>query len=204
MFTAIDLPYPKDALEPHIDAATMEVHYEKHYKTYITKLNTALESHPELQTKTIEELLGDLEALPEDIRKAVQNNGGGFFNHTMFWESLSPQGGGEPVGELATAINEKFGSFADFQEKFTEAATTLFGSGWVWLAYDQETGVHLHQMSNQDNTIMHGHTPLLGLDVWEHAYYLKYQNRRPEYVAAWWNVVDWQKVNQLYNDAIKQ
>jgi Fe-Mn family superoxide dismutase len=198
MFTAIALPYAKDALEPYIDAATMDVHYEKHYQTYITKLNAALEKYPDLANKSIEELLGDLNSIPEDIRKAVRNNGGGFYNHTLFWELLTANGSGQPVGELAAAIEQKFGNFTEFQTKFTEAATNLFGSGWVWLAYSEAEGLHLMSCPNQDNPVMEGHKPILGLDVWEHAYYLKYQNKRADYIAAWWNVINWDQANELY------
>jgi len=191
------LPYPANALEPHIDAQTMEIHHGKHHAAYVTNLNKALEAHPELQGKSVEELISDMNAVPESIRAAVRNNGGGHANHTLFWESMSPNGGGAPVGELAQAIDAELGGFEKFKEDFTNAALTRFGSGWAWLVVD---GGKLAIMStpNQDNPLMEGKTPLLGVDVWEHAYYLKYQNRRPDYVAAWWNTVDWNKINERY------
>ncbi len=191
------LPYAFDALEPHIDAQTMEIHHGRHHATYVNNLNAALEGHEALQQKTVEELISDLNSVPESIRTAVRNNGGGHANHTLFWEIMSPNGGGQPTGELANAINETFGSFEKFQEEFTKAALGRFGSGWAWLVVD---GGKLAVMStaNQDNPLMEGKTPILGLDVWEHAYYLKYQNRRPDYVKAWWNVVNWDAVNQRY------
>lgn len=191
------LPYAYNALEPHIDALTMEIHHSRHHATYVNNLNAALEGHPELQEKSVEDLLRNLNEVPESIRTAVRNNGGGHANHTLFWEIMSPNGGGQPTGELANAINETFGSFEKFQEEFTKAALGRFGSGWAWLVVD---GGKLAVMStaNQDNPLMEGKTPILGLDVWEHAYYLKYQNRRPDYVKAWWNVVNWDAVNQRY------
>lgn len=191
------LPYAFDALEPHIDAQTMEIHHGRHHATYVNNLNAALEGHEALQQKTVEELISDLNSVPESIRTAVRNNGGGHANHTLFWEIMSPNGGGQPTGELANAINETFGSFEKFQEEFTKAALGRFGSGWAWLVVD---GGKLAVIStaNQDNPLMEGKTPILGLDVWEHAYYLKYQNRRPDYVKAWWNVVNWDAVNQRY------
>lgn len=200
MFEPSTLSYEKDALEPHIDAATMEVHYEKHYKTYITKLNAALEKYPDLQGKTIEELLSDLASVPEDIRKPVQNNGGGYYNHDLFWQLLSPEGG-EPSGDLASAIAQKFGSIDAFKQQFNDTAANLFGSNWLWLAWSKTEGLHLMPCSNQDNPVMQGHKPILGLDVWEHAYYLKYQNRRPEYIAAWWNVINWKRAEELFMTA---
>jgi len=193
-----DLPYPADALEPHIDKQTMEIHHGRHHQTYVNNLNAALEGHPELQNKTAEELIADLDSLPEAIRTAVRNNGGGHVNHTLFWEIMSPNGGGEPKGEIAEAINKTFGSFEAFKEAFTKAAVGRFGSGWAWLVLDKDGNLAVTSTPNQDNPIMEGQTPLLGLDVWEHAYYLKYQNRRPDYVAAWWNVVNWDAVNERY------
>jgi len=194
------LPYAFDALEPHIDAQTMEIHHGRHHATYVNNLNAALEGHPELQQKSVEELISDLNSIPESIRTAVRNNGGGHANHSLFWEIMSPQGGGEPKGALAEEINKTFGSFEKFKEEFTKAAVGRFGSGWAWLVVD---GGKLAVMStaNQDNPLMEGKTPILGLDVWEHAYYLKYQNRRPDYVAAWWNVVNWDAVSERYAKA---
>jgi len=187
------LPYAKDALEPHIDAMTMEIHHDKHHAAYTTNLNNALASHPDLQAKSIEALLHDLNSVPEDIRTAVRNNGGGYANHNMFWETVGPNAGGAPTGALADAINAAFGSFDAFKEAFAKAATTRFGSGWAWLVADG-SGASITSTPNQDTPLMEGKTPILGLDVWEHAYYLKYQNRRPEYIAAFWNVVNWSAV----------
>ncbi len=200
MFEAIELPYAKDALEPHIDQSTMDVHYEKHYMGYTSKLNAAVEG-TEFADKSIEELLMDLDSIPEDFRTAVRNNGGGYYNHTLFWQTMSSNGGGEPTGELLETINKSFGSFADFKETFTNTASGVFGSGWAWLAVNEQGDLHLHGMPNQDNPLMHGHKPILGLDVWEHAYYLKNQNRRPEYIQAWWNVVNWDKVSEMFEAA---
>lgn len=196
MFTLPALPYSFDALEPHIDAHTMEIHHDKHHAGYTDKLNAALESHPELSDKSIEELLSDLDSIPEDIRLAVRNNGGGYYSHKLFWEVMSPNGGGEPTGELAEMINSAFGSFANFKEEFTKAASTRFGSGWAWLVKKADGGLAVTSTPNQDNPLMDGTgTPILGLDVWEHAYYLHYQNKRPDYIAAWWNVVNWEEVS---------
>jgi superoxide dismutase, Fe-Mn family len=208
-FTLPDLPYAHDALEPVIDAKTMEIHHGAHHKTYVTKLNEALEGHPDLASKSIEELLGDLRAVPEDKRAAVRNNGGGYFNHSLFWPLMaSPRegGGGEPSGELATAIKSAFGSFNAFKEKFTNAATTRFGSGWAWLGVKEDGGLVICSTPNQDNPLMEGFvdcicTPILGLDVWEHAYYLKYQNKRPDYIKSWWDVVSWSAVAARYQAA---
>lgn len=184
-----DLPYAYDALESHIDAKTMEIHHTKHHQAYVDKLNAALEEHPKLASQELSELLVQLEQLPESIRTAVRNNGGGHLNHSFFWEIMSPDGGGEPEGELADMINRDFESFNQFQVKFKEAALARFGSGWVWLvAGDKLTIV---STPNQDTPVMDGKTPILGLDVWEHAYYLNYQNRRPDYVDAWWNTLSW-------------
>ncbi|QPC81453.1 superoxide dismutase [Phototrophicus methaneseepsis] len=195
-FEKVALPYAKDALAPHIGADTMEVHYEKHHTGYTTKLNDAL-AGTEFESKSIEEILSNLDALPADKKTAVRNNGGGFYNHNLFWVVMSPDGGGEPTGELAEAINSAFGSFDAFKEKFAAAAGGQFGSGWGWLVVD---GGKLDIVStpNQDNPLSDGKTPILGLDVWEHAYYLNYQNRRPAYIDAWWNVVNWDKVAELY------
>ena len=191
------LPYGYDALEPYIDVETMHLHHEKHHNTYVTNLNAAIEKHPELGSKSIEELIADIDALPEDIRTAVRNNGGGHANHTFFWEIMAPKAGGEPVGELKTAIDEAFGSFTDFKAKFKAAATTRFGSGWAWLVL-KDGKLEIISTPNQDSPLMEGLAPILGLDVWEHAYYLNYRNVRPDYVDAFWNVVNWDKVNELY------
>ena len=192
-----ELPYAYDALEPHIDKETMTIHHTKHHNTYVTNLNNALEGNEELLNKSIEDLIADLDAVPEDKRTAVRNNGGGHANHSLFWELLSADGGGEPSGELKSAIDAKFGSFDAFKEQFATAGTTRFGSGWAWLVLD---GGELEIMStaNQDSPIMEGKTPLLGLDVWEHAYYLNYQNRRPDYISAFWNVVNWDEVAKRF------
>ena len=193
-YTLPDLPYPFDALEPHIDAKTMEIHHDKHHGTYVTNVNKALEGS-ELAELPIAELLTKLDRVPEDKRTAVRNNGGGHYNHTLFWESMSPDGGGEPGGELASAIDSAFGSFAEFKEKLKAAGLGRFGSGWAWLVHEG-SGLAIVSTPNQDNPISDGRTPLLGVDVWEHAYYLLYQNRRPDYIDAWWNVVNWEIVAQ--------
>ncbi len=195
------LPYSYDALEPHIDARTMEIHYTKHHQTYINNLNAALEKHPDLQSKSVEDLLKNLNAIPEDIRTAVRNNGGGHLNHTMFWPMMSPNGGGEPKGELAGVINSAFGNFANFKDQFSKAAAGRFGSGWAWLCVDKGGKLTITSTPNQDNPISDGLKPILGLDVWEHAYYLKYQNRRADYIAAWWNVVNWDQIARNYAGA---
>jgi Fe-Mn family superoxide dismutase len=194
------LPYAHNALEPHIDAQTMEIHHGRHHATYVNNLNAALESYPDLQQKSIEELIGNLDAVPEAIRTAVRNNGGGHANHTLFWEILSPNGGGAPSGALADAINAAFGSFDNFKAEFTKAATTRFGSGWAWLIVDGGK-LAITSTPNQDSPLMEGKTPILGLDVWEHAYYLKYQNKRPDYIAAFWNVVNWDEVSKRFDAA---
>jgi superoxide dismutase, Fe-Mn family len=190
------LPYDYAALEPHVDEATMRVHHDKHHQAYVDKANAALEG-TEWADKPIEEVLQNLDALPADKQTAVRNNGGGHYNHTLFWEWMSPDGGGEPTGELADAINEAFGSFEDFKTKFKEAGVGQFGSGWAWLVHNG-SGVAITSTPNQDNPISQGQTPLLGCDVWEHAYYLKYQNKRPDYIEAWWNTVNWERVAELY------
>ncbi|MFQ3568210.1 MAG: superoxide dismutase [Aggregatilineales bacterium] len=192
------LPYASNALEPHIDQQTMEIHHGKHHNTYVTNLNKALEGHADLQSKSIEELLQSLDSLPESIRTAVRNNGGGHANHTLFWQIMSPNGGGEPSGALAEAINAAFGSFSAFKEQFAAAAAGRFGSGWAWLVVAPDGSLSITSTPNQDTPVMEGKTPILGLDVWEHAYYLKYQNRRPDYIAAWWNVVNWDEVARRY------
>ena len=186
------LPYAFDALEPHIDAKTMEIHYTKHHQAYIDKLNAALANHPDLAKLRAEELIKKLDAIPEDIRAAVQNNGGGHVNHTFFWKIMGPGKGGQPTGQLAEAINGKFGSLAAFKEALANAASSRFGSGWAWLVKSDD-GLEIMSTANQDSPLTLGKTPIIGVDVWEHAYYLKYQNKRPDYVAAWWNVVDWEQ-----------
>ncbi|MCC6606671.1 MAG: superoxide dismutase [Anaerolineae bacterium] len=192
------LPYAEDALEPHIDARTMSIHHDKHHAAYTNNLNAALEGHADLANKSIEALLGDLNSVPEAIRTAVRNNGGGFANHNLFWSIMSANGGGQPGGELAQAINDAFGSFDAFKEQFAKAAGTRFGSGWAWLYVAGNGKLAVGSTPNQDTPLMEGNTPILGLDVWEHAYYLNYQNRRPDYVSAWWNVVDWDAVAKNY------
>lgn len=194
------LPYAYDALEPHIDARTMEIHHGKHHGAYVANLNKALEGHPDLEKLSIEELIAQIHKVPEAIRTAVRNNGGGHLNHSMFWKLMKKGGGGEPSGELADAIGKAFGSFGDFKKTFNQAAATRFGSGWAWLLL-RDGKLAVESTANQDNPVMDGGKPILGLDVWEHAYYLKYQNRRPEYVDAWWNTVDWAQVEENYRRA---
>ncbi len=200
-FTLPDLPYAHDALEPHIDTRTMQIHHGKHHQGYTNKLNAALEGHDDLQGKSIEDILRDIDAVPEAIRGAVRNNGGGYANHSLFWSVMAPDGGGEPSGDLADAINDAFGSFEAFKTRFAAAATGRFGSGWAWLAVDGDGNLEVYSTANQDSPYMQGHTPILGLDVWEHAYYLNYQNRRTDYVSAWWNVVNWDQVAANYDAA---
>jgi Fe-Mn family superoxide dismutase len=197
-FTLPALPYAFNALEPHIDAKTMEIHHDKHHQAYINNLNAAIEKHPELASKTVEDLLKDLNAVPEDVRTAVRNNGGGHWNHSMFWTVMSAKGGGEPSGALADAIKKAFGDFKTFTEKMSAAAVGQFGSGWGWLVKDKGGALSVVATPNQDNPISNGMTPILGVDVWEHAYYLNYQNRRPDYVKAWWNVVNWEEVSKRF------
>jgi len=197
-----NLSYSVDALEPHIDARTMEIHHGKHHQTYINNLNAALESNPDLSSKSVDDLISDLSQVPEDIRGAVRNNGGGHSNHSFFWQVISPSGGGIPVGSLNDAITSAFGSFDAFKDAFTKAALTRFGSGWAWLIKSGDS-VAVTSTPNQDSPLMEGiadatGTPLIGLDVWEHAYYLNYQNRRPDYISAFWNVVDWDRANSLF------
>ena len=189
------LPYDYDALEPHIDEQTMRIHHDKHHATYVTKLNGALEGHPDLVSKNIDDLVADLASVPEAIRGAVRNNGGGHANHALFWQVMAPGGGGAPTGKVADAINGAFGSYDGFTEKLANAAATRFGSGWVWLVDAGDT-LTIESTPNQDTPVMEGRKPILGIDVWEHAYYLKYQNRRPDYVAAWLNVINWDEVNR--------
>ncbi len=191
------LPYPFDALEPYIDARTMEIHHGKHHAAYVNNLNKALEAHPDLQRLPLEQLLADLNRLPESIRTAVRNNGGGHWNHSLFWQIMKKGGGGEPRGNLADAIQRTFGSFAEFKSKFSAAALNRFGSGWAWL-FLKDGKLIVDSTPNQDNPIMEGGQPILGLDVWEHAYYLKYQNRRADYIEAWWNVVNWDAIAEQY------
>lgn len=202
-FELPDLPYAKDALEPHIDAKTMEIHHGKHHQGYVTKTNAALEEHPELQSKSIEELLSNISAIPEDIRTKVRNAGGGHANHSLFWKILSPNGGGEPDGDLSDAIDEKFGSLDKFKEKFANAATGQFGSGWAWLVVNKDGDLEVTSTANQDSPMMEGLRPILGLDVWEHAYYLKYQNRRGDYVDHFWKIVKWKEVARNYSQATR-
>src|SRR5215212_2060461 len=196
-YTVPDLPYDYNALEPHIDEATMRVQHDKHHQAYVDKANAALEG-TEWADKPIEEVLKNLDALPSDKQGPVRNNGGGHYNHSLFWEWMSPNGGGEPSGELADAISQKFGSFDEFKTKFKEAGVARFGSGWAWLVSDG-SGVDIVTTPNQDNPISEGKTPLLGVDVWEHAYYLKYQNKRPDYIDAWFNTVNWDKVGEAFS-----
>jgi len=198
-FTLPPLPYPSDALEPHIDKMTMEIHHGKHHNAYVTNLNKAVDAAPTMTGKTIEELLANNCALvPDSIRGAVRNNGGGHVNHSMFWEIMGPKAGGQPSGSLASAIASTFGSFDAFKEKFAAAGVGRFGSGWAWLVRDAAGKLDLFSTANQDSPLMEGKYPIMGLDVWEHAYYLKYQNRRPDYIAAWWNVVNWTAVEKRY------
>jgi len=205
-FTLPDLPYPHGALEPHIDAQTMQIHHGKHHNAYVTKLNDAIKGMPDLEAKTIGGLVSDLNGIPEKIRPAVRNNGGGHFNHTLFWAVMGPGAGGKPTGDLAATIKESFVSFDKFKEDFSNVAATRFGSGWAWLGVRDNGTLCICSTPNQDNPLMRGITdtactPILGLDVWEHAYYLKYQNRRPDYVAAWWNVVNWTAVADRFASA---
>ena len=198
-FSLPPLPYPTDALEPHIDKMTMEIHHGKHHNAYVTNVNKALESASNLANKTVEELLANNCAIvPDAIKIAVRNNGGGHINHSMFWTILSPKGGGQPSGALADAIKSTFGGFDAFKEKFNNAAATRFGSGWAWLVKDGSGKLDIYSTANQDSPVMEGKFPVMGLDVWEHAYYLKYQNRRPDYIAAWWNVVNWPEIEKRF------
>ena len=198
-FTLPTLPYAVDALEPHIDKMTMEIHHGKHHNAYVTNLNKALESAPALASKSIEELLANNCAIvPENIRTAVRNNGGGHINHSMFWQIMGPKAGGAPSGKLGDAINTAFGSFDAFKEKINTAATTRFGSGWAWLVKNSAGALEVYSTANQDSPVMEGKQPVMGIDVWEHAYYLKYQNRRPDYCGAWWNVVNWAEVAKRF------
>jgi Fe-Mn family superoxide dismutase len=190
------LPYRNDALEPHIDAQTMQIHHGKHHQAYVTNLNAALDKHPELHSKSLDDLLRGLSSVPEDIRPAVRNNGGGHWNHTMFWQLMMTNGGGAPTGAVADGITSSFGSFDKFKEQFQAAGIGRFGSGWAWLV-DNGGKLEIVSTPNQDNPLMDGKKAILGVDVWEHAYYLKYQNRRADYLTAWWNVINWNEVNRL-------
>ena len=196
------LPYPFDALEPHIDKQTMEIHHGKHHAAYVNNLNAALEKHPDLQSKSVEDLIKGINTVPEDIRTAVRNNGGGHINHSMFWKIMKKGGGGEPAGAFADAIKSAFGSFADFKTKFTQAGIGRFGSGWAWVIL-KDGKLAIESTPNQDNPLMSGGKAVMGLDVWEHSYYLKYQNRRPDYIEAWWNVVNWEEIGNNYAAAKK-
>ncbi|MBV9673465.1 MAG: superoxide dismutase [Verrucomicrobia bacterium] len=195
------LPYPFDALEPHIDAKTMELHHDKHHQTYITNANNALKDYPDLAAKPVDELLANINAVPEAIRTTIRNNAGGHSNHSFFWVIMGPNAGGAPTGKLAQAIDSTFGSFDQFKEKLNAAAAARFGSGWAWLVAGQDGKLEIISTANQDSPIMDGLKPILGIDVWEHSYYLKYQNRRPEYLKAWWSVVNWDAVAQNYQRA---
>ncbi|MDF2815145.1 MAG: Superoxide dismutase [Paenibacillus sp.] len=194
------LPYANNALEPHIDEQTMMIHHDRHHNAYVTNLNAALEGHAELQAKSIDELIADLNSVPENIRAAVRNNGGGHANHSLFWEVIGPNGGGQPSGALADAITNELGGFDKFKEDFAKAGATRFGSGWAWLSV-KDGKLSVSSTPNQDSPVMEGSTPILGMDVWEHAYYLKYQNKRPDYIAAFWNVVNWDEVGKRYEAA---
>ncbi|MDQ5951647.1 MAG: superoxide dismutase, Fe-Mn family [Patescibacteria group bacterium] len=201
MHTLPQLPYAYDALEPHIDAKTMEIHHTKHHQAYIDKLNAALEGHTDLQQKSVEELVSAIDSVPEDIKTAVRNHGGGHANHSLFWTILGPQSEAQPSGVLAEAITEQFGSFDNFTQKFNAGAAGQFGSGWMWLVKNKAGILELYSTANQDSPLMKGDTPLMGVDVWEHAYYLKYQNKRPDYVAAFWNVLNWDEVERRFTAA---
>ena len=200
-YTLPALPYAYDALEPQIDKATMEIHHSKHHQAYITNLNAALDKHPELKDKDLAELLSDLDALPADIKTAVQNNGGGHFNHSLFWETLTPASGQVPTGDLAAAIDATFGSIEELKAQLDTAAKTRFGSGWAWLVLDTDKSLKVLSTANQDSPIMNGQTALVGIDVWEHAYYLNYQNRRPDYIQAWFEIINWSKVEEIFASA---
>ena len=192
------LPYDYSALEPYIDAQTMTLHHDKHHAAYVNNLNAAIEKHPQLSNKSVEDLLRDINSVPEDVRTAVRNNGGGHMNHSMFWQIMKQKGGGPPTGRVGDEIKKAFGSFEDFQKQFNDAGTKRFGSGWVWLVRSKAGKLEVISTANQDDPIMDGHHAIMGNDVWEHAYYLKYQNRRPDYLAAWWNVVNWDEVNKRF------
>ena len=198
-YTLPPLAYPYNALEPHIDARTMEIHHTKHHQAYINNVNNAIKGKADLESKSVEELISNINAIPEDIRNVVRNNGGGHANHTFFWTIIGPKAGGQPQGKVAEAITQAFGTFDAFKEKFAQAATTRFGSGWAWVSVAKDGKLEISSTANQDSPLMEGKTPILGIDVWEHAYYLHYQNRRPDYIAAFWNVVNWQEVEKRFN-----
>lgn len=200
-YTLPPLPYDFSALEPHIDTMTMQIHHGKHHQAYVTNLNNALKDHPNLQGLPIEKLIADLNAIPEAIRTAVRNNGGGHANHSLFWQIMKPGGGGNPVGAVAAAIDAELGGFEKFKEAFNKAGATRFGSGWAWLILDKAGKLGVVSTANQDSPLMEGNTPLLGCDVWEHAYYLKYQNKRPDYIAAWWSTINWEEVDRRFKAA---
>jgi len=202
-YTLPPLAYPYNALEPHIDARTMEIHHSKHHQAYINNVNNAIKGKADLESKSVEDLLIHINSVPEDIRTAVRNNGGGHANHTLFWTIIGPNAGGQPQGNVAAAINQTFGSFDAFKEKFAQAATTRFGSGWAWVSVTKDGKLEVSSTPNQDSPLSEGKTPILTIDVWEHAYYLNYQNRRPDYIAAFWNVINWQEVEKRYN-AVKK
>jgi superoxide dismutase, Fe-Mn family len=202
-YTLPNLPYAENALEPHIDAQTMNIHRTKHHQAYINNVNAALDKHPQLAAKSVEDLMRGLGSVPEEIRTVVRNNGGGHANHSLFWTIMKPKGGGEPTGDLAAAINSTFDGFAAFKEQFAKAATTRFGSGWAWLSVDASGKLGIDSSANQDTPLSEGRTPILGLDVWEHAYYLKYQNRRPDYITAFFNVINWDEVARRFAAAKK-
>jgi Fe-Mn family superoxide dismutase len=203
IFKLPPLPYAYNALEPHIDASTMKFHHDKHHAAYVKNLNTAINKYPKLKTKTLEQLLQNLGELPQDIQTTVRNNGGGHLNHTMFWQIMSPQGGGAPKGAIASAINQSFGSFENFKTQFNEVGAKHFGSGWVWLVSGKDGKLKIITTANQDSPLSQGLYPIMGNDVWEHAYYLKYQNRRVDYLLAWWNVVNWTEINKRFERATK-
>ncbi len=197
------LPYANNALEPHIDEQTMMIHHDRHHNAYVTNLNAAIEGKTELEGKSIEDLIANLDSVPENIRTAVRNNGGGHANHSLFWQIMSPNGGGQPSGKLADAINSELGGFDAFKDAFSKAGATRFGSGWAWLSVDSSKKLVVSSTPNQDNPVMEGMTPILGMDVWEHAYYLKYQNKRPDYISAFWNVINWDEVGMRYEAALQ-
>lgn len=203
MFSLPKLDYSYDALEPHIDAKTMEIHHTKHHQTYVDKLNAALEGHDDLMSKSVEDLCKMLDQLPPDLQTPVRNHGGGHANHSIFWKIMGPNAGGKPSGSLLTEIEKTFVSFEEFTKQFNDKAAAHFGSGWCWLAWGSDDGLHIHSLPNQENPYMHGHTPIMGIDVWEHAYYLKYQNKRPDYIAAFWNVINWSEVQKRFDEATK-
>jgi len=202
-FTLPPLPYDYKALEPHIDAATMQFHHDKHHAAYVKNLNDAVNKYPQLKSKSVEDLVRNLNSVPEDIRTTLRNNGGGHLNHTMFWAIMGPNGGGQPKGAIAKAIQSSFGSFEDFKKQFNEAGTKRFGSGWAWLVRTKDGKLQIMSTANQDSPLMEGNYPIMGNDVWEHAYYLKYQNKRADYLTAWWNVVNWDEVNKRYDRAMR-